>query len=183
MRASRGFTLLEVLAAVAVLGLVFTSLAAWNIDGLRAEGRAQRRLEASLVADQVVAELEAALAAGTPPEVGRLEREVAGHAVLLEVEKLELALDDPPRPPGALPDSEILDGEPAGPTLLAPPGSRRDTPLRLVRVSVAYGSEEAPEHVRRETFAWDAEAVASLTQGLATAPGTPPGGEDEEAER
>jgi prepilin-type N-terminal cleavage/methylation domain-containing protein len=177
MRASPGFTLLEVLAAVAVLGLVFTSLATWNIDGLRAEGRAQQRLEASLVADQVVADLEAELAAGTTPPVGRVESEIAGFPVQVEIENLELALDDPPRAPGALPASDIVDAEPTGPTLLAPPGSRRDTPLRLVRVRVGYGPEGAQEQVLRETFAVDTAAVANLAAGLEAAPGTEPGGQ------
>jgi prepilin-type N-terminal cleavage/methylation domain-containing protein len=172
MRASHGFTLLEVLAAVAVIGVAFTSLAAWNIDGLRAESRAQSRLQASLVADQALADFESELAAGTTPPIGRLERELDGYAVRLEIESLELALEDPPTTPGA---PRIQGEEAAGPTLIAPPGSRRDTPLRLVRITVGFGDEGARDSVVRETFAFDAEAVATLMQGL-EAQGTPPGG-------
>jgi prepilin-type N-terminal cleavage/methylation domain-containing protein len=171
-RGSPGFTLLEVLAAVAVIGVAFTSLAAWNIDGLRAESLARGRLEASIVADYVLSELEAELAAGAVPPVGRVEREQDGYAVLLEVEPLPLALEPVPVTTGR---SATAPGAPTGPTLLAAPGGRGETPLRLVRITVSFGDAETGDHVVRETFAFDAASVASLLQGLAEAAG-PTGG-------
>lgn len=170
--ANPGFTLLEVLAAVAVIGVAFTSLAAWNIEGLRAESLAHGRLEASIVADYVLSELEAELAAGAVPPVGRVEREQDGHAVLLEVEPLPLALEPLPATNGR---PATAPGAAARPTLLAAPGSRAQTPLRLVRISVSIGDAETGDHVVRETFAFDAASVASLLDGLAEAAG-PTGG-------
>jgi prepilin-type N-terminal cleavage/methylation domain-containing protein len=50
-KVDRAFTLLEVMAAVALLGILYTVLARVAIEGLRAEGESKRRLEASLLAD------------------------------------------------------------------------------------------------------------------------------------
>ena len=52
-----GFTLIEVLAAVALLGILYAVLARVAIEGLRAEGDSERRLEASLLADERVNDL------------------------------------------------------------------------------------------------------------------------------
>ena len=57
-RRPQGFTLLEVLAAVAILGLWFAVLANVAIQGLRSEGRNERRLRASLIADRVLTDVE-----------------------------------------------------------------------------------------------------------------------------
>lgn len=53
-----GFTLLEVLGAVAILGISYIMLATASIQGLQAIGQSQRRIEASLLADQTLVELE-----------------------------------------------------------------------------------------------------------------------------
>ncbi len=56
-RAERGLTLLEVLAAVAVLGLLYTVLASAAVQGLRSEGESRRRLEASLLMDEQLVQI------------------------------------------------------------------------------------------------------------------------------
>ena len=55
-RPTDGFTLLEVLAAVAILGIWFVVLASVGIQGLRAEGTNERRIRASLLADTILSE-------------------------------------------------------------------------------------------------------------------------------
>lgn len=65
----RGFTLLEVLAAVAILGTWYVVIATSAMQGLRAEGESRRRLEASLLADSVIADFEAKVVTGSAPEV------------------------------------------------------------------------------------------------------------------
>ena len=67
------FTLLEVLAAVAILALVYTVLARVGIQGFRAEGGADRRLRASLLADDTVAEIEGQIEMGSTPTIGEKE--------------------------------------------------------------------------------------------------------------
>lgn len=160
-----GFTLLEVLAAVVVVGLTFALLARWNIEGLRAESRAEWRLQASLVADRVLAEMEAAHLAGTPPQVGEQRRTVDGFEVLVDVQPLSLALADvPPEIAASHPETTT---PPPGPTLLAAPGSGQVTPLRQVHVSVRWNDGIADNEVVRDTFAFDEASVASLLQPLA----------------
>ena len=63
----RGFTLLEVLAAVAILGILYVVLADVAMQGLLSEGRSRRRLEASLLADQALSDIEIEMASGGPP--------------------------------------------------------------------------------------------------------------------
>jgi len=67
---SAGFTLLEVLAAVLILGIWFTVLAGVAIQGLRAEGEAQRRLRAEMIADARMTDLEGAAQLGALPPIG-----------------------------------------------------------------------------------------------------------------
>ena len=50
-RSDPGFTLLEVMAAVAVVAIVFTTLARVANQGMQSQGISKRRLEASLLAD------------------------------------------------------------------------------------------------------------------------------------
>jgi len=64
-----GFTLLEVLGAVAVLGIWYFVLAALATDGLLKEGQSLRKLRAGLIADRIVAELEAESLGGSKPEL------------------------------------------------------------------------------------------------------------------
>jgi len=84
----RGFTLLEVLAAVAVLGIVFTILAAATVTGLSAEGRNLRRLRASLVADTVLNELEVQMLTGVYPEESSDESERDELRIQVDVKPL-----------------------------------------------------------------------------------------------
>ena len=71
--AERGFTLFEVLGAVALLALVYTTLATVAIRGLRSEGESRRLLEASLQADWELAGLELEIEEGAIPELGSRE--------------------------------------------------------------------------------------------------------------
>ena len=66
-KANLGFTLLEALGAVAVLGIWYFVLAAIATDGLLKEGQNLRRLRAGLIADRVLAELESGPLGGSIP--------------------------------------------------------------------------------------------------------------------
>jgi prepilin-type N-terminal cleavage/methylation domain-containing protein len=60
MRSSdSGFTLIEVLGAVAMLAILYTTLSTVAIRGLRSEGESQRMLEASMLADWELSEKRA----------------------------------------------------------------------------------------------------------------------------
>jgi prepilin-type N-terminal cleavage/methylation domain-containing protein len=78
MRISNGgFTLFEVLGAVAILAILYTTLSTVAIRGLRSEGESRRILEASLLADWELSEFELELETGAAPEVGITRSEEA----------------------------------------------------------------------------------------------------------
>jgi prepilin-type N-terminal cleavage/methylation domain-containing protein len=172
MRARRGagFTLLEVLAAVLVIGMSFTLVARANIDALRAEGIAARRLEASLLADRTVAELEAQAVISTAPAVGRDERDAGDYRIEIEIAPLELTLE--PLPP-ELGEAASLADRPGAPTFLAAPQQGAVTPLRHIRVAVVWDDGTGEDRVVRNTFLFDAESVSSYLASISDAAGAP----------
>lgn len=151
-RRSPGFTLLEVLAAVAVLGFTVTVLARGAIQGMHYEGDASRRLAASLLADHALFEIESALALGTLPELGRKEREEGEFRLGLEVAPID---------PAALGVPGLLTGEPASEG--KPPAQVADAlpKLLLVSVQVVWTEGLREQSVTRTTFAYDATAAAA----------------------
>jgi prepilin-type N-terminal cleavage/methylation domain-containing protein len=153
---SRGFTLLEVLVAVAVLGLLYTALAGVAIQGLRAEGESHRRLEASLLADSLLAELEVVLEEGAPPRPGREEDERDGFTIVTEVSAYELPLELE-APEGLRKGSPSLFG-----------GRTQESMIRRIDISVSWteGADELSVH--RTSFGLDLEQAAPLLEGLLT---------------
>lgn len=155
-RSARGFTLLEVLASVLVLGLVFTMLAEVAIVGLRSEGIDRRRAEASLLADQELALLESLLATGMPLENGLTEKEQEPYRIAIEVLPEDvMALLPPPVIEEALPEDE---GELA--TLLV--DDRGDSRVQRIRVVVEWDEGVEIERVERTTHTFDTSELAAL---------------------
>jgi prepilin-type N-terminal cleavage/methylation domain-containing protein len=87
-----GFTLIEVVGAVAIVGIVFLVLSTATFHGIAAEGNAQRRMAASLVADEALAEVEMQMLLSLPIEIdpnaigdtdddGRFEYEVVAEVL------------------------------------------------------------------------------------------------------
>ena len=167
----RGFTLFEVMAAVLVLGVIFSVLASVTIEGLRAEGDSRRRLEASLLADEVLGDLEGQLLAGVFPEVGSSEREMGDYRVTVDVEPFDpspyLALESQ----AETTTRSIGQRESEPQSLLEPPASGEPSLIRSFEV-VVHWSEGFDEHaVRRTTFAYDVAALAPLVEAGAGATG------------
>jgi prepilin-type N-terminal cleavage/methylation domain-containing protein len=175
--ARAGFTLIEVMAAVAVLGLFGTVLAQQAIQGMHYEGDARRRLQASLLADRALWQVEAGLKLGTPPQPKQEETETEeGFRVLLDVQPLDLAqlgLAPKPDAPGAQRDA------PPG----APPGgdaAALPLPIFQVFVRVAWTEGLVEQTVTRTTFAFDGTAVGQALGAAQEQPTAPP--PEEEAE-
>lgn len=171
-RSGRGFTLFEVLAAVLVLGLVFTVLADVAMDGLRSEGTNRRRAEASLLADRRLAELEASLAGGPPLPLGRTEEEAPPYLVVIEVTPLDLlGLLPPPDPDSAVPPP-AEEAEVDSLLAVTPTGESR---IQQVTVTVEWEEVGQPYRVSRRTFAFDSTGLEDV---LPTSEGDGvPGGE------
>lgn len=183
MTRARGFTLLEVLVAVALLGVVVTVLARSAIQGMNYEGDASRRLRASLLADRELARIEAGLKLGTPPQPGHQESQ--------EGEEFRLSVDVQPIDPGQAGFSALLgpnEGEPgAAPRGPQPSDGPAPTALPLfeilIRVAWTEGLQE--QAVTRTTFAYDATAAlqalaaANAQNNPQSEPNAPPPAEGE----
>jgi prepilin-type N-terminal cleavage/methylation domain-containing protein len=194
--ARAGFTLLEVLAAVAVLGLVYSVLASAAIQGLRAEGDAGRRLRASLLADQRITEIEAQVAAGQTPEIGQTENQEDDFVIRTEVKPLDLQIGEtkaakrakdrldraigarPTPRPAAAPAAGTAAGPGKGPagapqgevgSLLKPSGTSKQPMLRRIELTVTWEDGASEQTVRRTTYGIDATAAAPLIEQLVAA--------------
>ncbi len=170
----RGFTLIEVLAAVLIFGLVFTMLARVALVGLRSEGLDRRKAEAALIADRELALLESLIQI-EPLENGVTEKESAPYIIAIEVQPEDVMA----MLPGALRD-EIRrdDTEPLETMLVDDRGQSR-----VQRISVVVGWDEAgePARVERTTFALDTSELAELFPTEAEPEGGEEGEEGEEA--
>lgn len=167
-RAERGLTLLEVLGAVALLGILYTVLAGNAIEGLRSEGESRRRLAASLLADELLAQIELGLQSGAAPPLGSTSEERDAFTVVTEVRAFE--------PPPPRTDAAPVSGKPRSlaarraeaerkeaPSLFdAPASPTAPSPLRTIDVVVRWEEGIDAREVRRTTYALDAEAIGEL---------------------
>lgn len=152
-RPAAGFTLLEVLAAVLVLGLLYTMLAHVAIDGLRSEGESKRRLGASLLADRVLAEIESQLDAGVVPPLGSTEEQDDPYQVDVSVTPLELPFDlvPPSAEPGTKFEPLVLGGD-----------TPQDNRLRNIEVRVTWSELDRDLSVVRTTYAFDTSGLDAV---------------------
>ena len=174
-----GFTLLEVMAAVVVLGLVYVVVARGAMQGLQTEGDAGRRLRASLLADRTLNGLELGLAQGIAPAPGQRESTEEEFTVVVEVSPFDVA---------ALLEGATVQGEePVSSTseleLLKPSRGGGAPTVLSITVRVAWTEGISEQQVTRDSFAFDLDAAAPLLeviQPLETPPeeeaqGTPAG--------
>jgi prepilin-type N-terminal cleavage/methylation domain-containing protein len=159
---SPGFTLLEVLAAVAVLGIVYVVVARGAIEGMQAQGDASRRLRASLLADRTLSELELAAAAGGAPEMGETQTSDEEFAVVVEVAPFDVA--------GLLAGVAAEEGRPAAPTpslqLLQSSLSGGAPTVVSIVVRVAWIEGVSAREITRTSFAFNAEAAADAFESV-----------------
>jgi prepilin-type N-terminal cleavage/methylation domain-containing protein len=170
-----GFTLLEVLAAVAILAIAYMQLGSSGVMGLRHEGEARRRIAASLAADSVLTEIEGSIEAGTVPPAGEQEHEENGLRISVKIDPFTLEVpDEQPADGHRIGQAKSrLGGDAAtqplaGPSLL---GGERGAPppLRRIEVRVAWDEGFGEMAVTRVTYALDAEAASGTLGALAQA--------------
>ena len=153
---SIGFTLLEVLAGILVLGLLYTVLASAAIRGLRSEGTDRRRAEASLVADRELASIESQIATGAPLENGVVEREEAPYTIVVDVQPEDvLALL-----PAPLYDEIVRGADPDVPTLLV--DEKGESRVQRLTIVVEWDESGEPDRVARTTYAFDTSQLGEL---------------------
>lgn len=163
-RAERALTLLEVMAAVAILGLVYAYLSKAASQGILTTGESRWRLEASLLADQELADIERETRAGTPLDAGEQDREVDDFTVVRRIEIWSL-------PPELLPEPDT-DTDAEGTSLLAGSATAPGI-LRRIQVVVRWFDGVHDQSIERVTFDYDVSSSPALLQ-LAPALGAPP---------
>jgi prepilin-type N-terminal cleavage/methylation domain-containing protein len=164
--AHAGFTLLEVLAAVAVLALWYVALAGNGISSLRAEGESRRLLEAGMLADRHLADALASTVGGSVPDASEDVIEEGPYRIVTRFGGLRVPGDSDaddafdPAPTGlegtgdeAPPDLPgLLEGEMAG----------MAKHIRSLRVVVAWTDGEQEKKVERTTFVFDLEKAREI---------------------
>ncbi len=169
-----GFTLIEVLGAVAILAILYTTLSTVAIRGLRSEGESRRMLEASLIADWELSEFELELQTGAAPEIGitRSEEEdgftVTWEVAPLQTEIFKIALDEEQERDAANPAAQTA---PVPTGQVGAPGA--DAPAFLqVELRVLWLEAGNERSVTRTIFAVDEDAAARLAMASVLSEGT-----------
>jgi prepilin-type N-terminal cleavage/methylation domain-containing protein len=160
-RTERALTLLEVMAAVAILGIVYAYLARAASQGILTTGESRWRLEASLLADDVLFDIEREMQDTGSLELGETESDEGEFHVLRRVEPFEL-------PAELLPQADPDD---AGTSLLRADGNRPGI-LRRIRIRVSWFDGVREQTLERISFGYDEQAAATLLGGLAPADAT-----------
>jgi prepilin-type N-terminal cleavage/methylation domain-containing protein len=174
-----GFTLLEVLAAFLIFAVLFTVLAGTASEAFRSEGANRRRLEASLLADEKLAELEQ-----TAQEIGEESQEEDIFLITTSVSPLtadRLGLDlDPDRGPGER-SSRDDDDELPETSILSPDDAQDEAPLRRIDLLVEWEEGTRTLAVRRSTIALDTSGLSFPGAGEGGAGENPLGGDGDGA--
>ena len=169
-----GFTLVEVMAAVFILGLFVTAISQLLIQAQRNEGDARRRARAASLADHLLAEIETGLAHGAAPSLGKQESRDEDLIATTEVAAFDAAKEIPALAPSRDPE--------AGPERSAPSGGWLESPQAeaappILSISVRVTWEGAPvdadtQHpygIQRRTFALNPSALQTLKSAEAGA--------------
>lgn len=170
-RSSDGLTLLEVLAATLIFTLVMSVLIGASQMGVQRAGDAARRLEASQLADAIVAELEIQMRSGIAPPVEEEERTSEDERYRIRVLDRSLqqalaesgaesgaGLETPPAP-GAGGATQIGGAGSGIGTLLAGELPEAAKHLHQYDVEVSWDEQAGPVSVTRTTFAFDWQAA------------------------
>ncbi len=155
-RASAAFTLLEVMGAVVILGIVGVSLITSSMDSSHRARQARDRLTASLLADSALAEVESRAQAGGLTPGSQQDETPEGFAIVVETEAVDFAS----LAGGSLGERD----RDAGPAVLLEAQRGQASSLMQIRVAVSDGSGGLV--AERTSFIFDPTASADL-QSLA----------------
>jgi hypothetical protein len=178
-RGEVGLTLLEVLAAAMIFSMVMTVLVGTSSTAVHNMGMSARRLEANLVADELLADLEIQMKQGFAPEIdeGEFEREQYS----IRMRRTDLVPDAGAGPAGALGDL----GD-AGLGISSMLGSELPEVAQYLKqydIEVSWIEQDGPQSVTRTTFAFDWQTAAlehsDLFAHAGSTGGNVGGGDDE----
>jgi hypothetical protein len=156
-----------VLAAVALLAILYTVLARVAIEGLRAEGDSQQRLDASMIADERMFELEIPTGGISPP-LGRSETQLGDYTLTLAVA--------PFQPPA---EWDVGEAEGYTPLIFAAPPAGSAGVLRTAQLTVSWLEADGERHITRTTYLIDNGAwVNAVALAASGNPAAPPAGNE-----
>jgi prepilin-type N-terminal cleavage/methylation domain-containing protein len=177
----RAFTLIEVMAAVFMLGLFVAAISQLLTQARRNEGYARLQAHATELADRAVAEIEEGLARGAAPPLGERETGDGDWIVTTAVTPFDAttlaaaAAADPHSTPATK-------QAPAG-SWLESPAAKANPPLLEIAVRVSWkdapvdAETQQPFAIRRRTFALNPAALEGLSDADADAESGPSGGD------
>ena len=145
------FSLLEVLAAVAILAIWYVVIAAMATDGLRKQGISNRLLEASEIAGRLITEIEATAVQGIAPELRDEETQEGDFFIRVLVVPFGFGMSEPIRNEG-VGSSKSAPGMQQLLTTAMPGMS-----AHLVSINVSVSWEEAADlrTINRTSYAFD----------------------------
>jgi len=151
-RKELGLTLLEVLAAAMIFAMVMTVLIGTSSTAVHNVGVSARRLEANLVADEMLADLEIQMKQGFAPEVDENESTRDQYSILVIRTDLFQESDA----------AEANSGGTAGAiaSLLGSDLPEVAKHLKQYDIEVSWIEQNGPQTVSRTTFAFDWETAA-----------------------
>ena len=156
-RLDSGLTLLEVLASAMIFAMVMTVLIGTSSTAVHNVGQSARRLEANLVADAFLAELEIQMKQGIAPEIE--ESESVRDVFSIRMLKTDLVPDPQAAGGRAAPANPAAVGGDAT-SMLA--GGLPEVAKHLKRydIEVSWFEQNGPQTVTRTTFAFDWQTAA-----------------------
>ena len=168
--ANAGFTLFEVLGAVAIMGISYALLATVAVQSVRSIGESQRRIQASMMADDQLAEIELAAEIGQPIELR--DEEFDEEPFLVRVEVLDMEELYPPQGDVSQANNliEYLAAESAGAFAELRQSNFLLGYLREIHVTVSWMEGIDEKVVTRTAFIYDQMAFTE-TEGQAEAEG------------
>jgi hypothetical protein len=147
---------------VALLGILYTFLAKAATQGVRSEADSRRRMEASLLADATLAEIETRLAVGEALPFERTEIEEEEFRVSVDVTPFELPVELA---------GTLAEMEPGAPGLFGAGGEDAPSLVQRVEVRVVWDDGIFERSAERVTFAFDTESAQELTGVFEMPPG------------
>jgi len=157
-RRKAGLTLLEVLAAAMIFAMVMTVLIGTSSTAVHNVGQSARRLEANLLADEILADLEIQMKQGYAPEVSELPTESEDFAI--QTTRTDVIPGDPNASPASA--LQALAGSTGDITAMLATGLPEvGAYLRQYDIEVSWVEQEGTQTVRRTTFAYDWDLAAA----------------------
>ena len=177
-RRELGLSLLEVLAAALIFAMVMTVLIGTSSTAVHNIGVSARRLEANLVADEILADLEIQMKEGIAPEIE--ENDSTREQYAIRVFRTDLSGEpDAANPGGAAANIASMIGA--------------DLPevaqhLKQYDIEVSWIEQNGPQRVTRTSFAFDWQTAAvefselfARNNGTGNAAGGSSGGSDSDS--